>query len=147
MLIFLVDGPTQGNGQVYYSIKSVNTDATIFDIDPITGELSILQPARSDQVENGIYSLVVRATDAGTPPLHSDVKVTVTVGSTGNIKPVFDEESYQITVLENTEPGSFVTKVSAKDPDGPDNQIRYAFDAGAKDNFIIDEFAQNSRDA
>jgi len=32
-----VDGPTQGGGQVFYSIKSVNTDATVFDIDPITG--------------------------------------------------------------------------------------------------------------
>ena len=77
--------------------------------------------------------------------MHSDVKVTVTVGSTGNIKPVFGEEAYQITVLENTEPGSFVTKVSAKDPDGPDNQIRYAFDAGAKDNFVIDEFTGDIR--
>ena len=43
---------------------------------------------RSDQVDKGIYSLVVRATDAGNPPLYSDVKVTVTVGSTGNQKPI-----------------------------------------------------------
>ncbi len=31
------DGPSQGAGQVYYSIKSVNTDATLFGIDPVTG--------------------------------------------------------------------------------------------------------------
>lgn len=31
------DGPSQGDGQVFYSIKSVNTDATIFGIDPVTG--------------------------------------------------------------------------------------------------------------
>ena len=36
----------------------------------------------------------MRATDAGTPPLHSDVKVTVTAGSTGNQKPVFGQDQY-----------------------------------------------------
>ena len=32
-----LDGPTQGGGQVFYPIKSVNTDATVFNIDPISG--------------------------------------------------------------------------------------------------------------
>ena len=89
------DGPSQGGGQVFYSIKSVNTDATVFGIDSVTGQITIVQPVRSDQVEKGLYSLVVRATDAGTPPLHSDVKVTVTAGSTGNQKPVFGQQNYQ----------------------------------------------------
>ena len=38
-----LDGPAQGDGQVFYSIKSVNTDATVFGIDPVTGKLSIVQ--------------------------------------------------------------------------------------------------------
>ena len=41
-----LDGPTQGNGQVFYSIKSVNTDSTIFDIDGIGGEITLIRPAR-----------------------------------------------------------------------------------------------------
>ena len=41
-----LDGPTQGNGQVYYSIKSVNTDSTIFDIDETGGEITLIRPAR-----------------------------------------------------------------------------------------------------
>ncbi len=134
-----LDGPAQGDGQVFYSIKSVNTDATIFGIDPVSGELSIVQPVRSDQVQGGIYSLVVRATDAGSPPLHSDVKVTVTVGSNGNQKPKFVQDAYQVTVREDTSRGSFVLKVSAEDPDGPDDLIRYSLDIGAKDNFVINK--------
>ena len=94
---------------------------------------------RSDQVDKGIYSLVVRATDAGNPPLYSDVKVTVTVGSTGNQKPIFGEENYQVTIKENTPQGTSILNVNANDPDGPDTLIRYAFDAGAKDNFVINE--------
>lgn len=132
------DGPTQGGGQVFYSIKSVNTDATVFGIDPVTGEMSIVQPIRSDLVEGGLFSLVVRATDAGTPSLHSDVQVTITVGTNGNQIPVFDQESYEATITEDIEPGSFVLQVSANDPDGADNLIKYSLDTGAKDNFVID---------
>ena len=145
-----VDGPTQGGGKVFYSIKSVNTDATVFGIDPVTGEISIVQPVRSDQVENGLYSLVVRVTDAGTPPLHTDVKVTVTVGSIGNQKPVFGQQEYQTNVQEDAKPGSFVLKVSADDPDGPNDLLKYYLDIGAKDNFVIDERSGDirvSRDA
>ena len=97
-----------------------------------------------------LFEFIFRATDAGTPPLHSDVKVTVTVGSTGNQKPIFGQENYQVTVLENTKPGSFVMKVNATDPDGIDNRIKFAFDAGAKDNFVIDKTTGDirvSRDA
>ncbi len=132
------DGLTQGAGQVFYSIKSVNTDATLFGIDPVTGIMSIVQPVRSDQVEGGIYSLVVRATDAGTPPLHSDVKVTVIVGSNANQKPIFSEKFYEATIMETVALGSSVLRVQARDPDGPDNLIRYQLDSGAKDNFVID---------
>ena len=58
--------------------------------------------------------------------------------------------NYQVTVLENTKPGSFVMKVNATDPDGIDNRIKFAFDAGAKDNFVIDKTTGDirvSRDA
>ncbi len=34
------DGPAQGGGKVFYSLHSVNTDATAFDVDPTTGEVS-----------------------------------------------------------------------------------------------------------
>ena len=67
----------QGGGQVYYEIKSINTDATVFEMDPLTGELTMVQPARSDLVEGGQFSVVIRATDGGTPPLHSDIQVKI----------------------------------------------------------------------
>jgi hypothetical protein len=41
----------------------------------LSGELTMIQPARSDLVDGGKYTIVVRATDGGKPPLHSDVKV------------------------------------------------------------------------
>ena len=70
-----LDGPNQGGGKVYYEIKSINTDATAFTIDNISGEITMVQPVRSDLVEGGQFSIVIRATDGGSPPLHSDIQV------------------------------------------------------------------------
>jgi hypothetical protein len=42
----------------------------------VAGELTMIQPARADIVEGGKFTIVVRATDGGKPPLHSDVKVS-----------------------------------------------------------------------
>ena len=60
---------------MFYEIKSINTDATVFEIDPVSGELTMVQPARSELVEGGQFSVVIRAIDGGKPPLHSDIQV------------------------------------------------------------------------
>ena len=71
-------GPTQGDGAVYYSIKSINTDATVFEMDAVTGEITFGLPARADLVQDGQFSIVVRATDGGKDPgpLHTDIQVS-----------------------------------------------------------------------
>ena len=80
------DGPTQGGGRIFYSVHSINTERTVFSIDPVTGEISFVAPASSADTEAGQYDVVVRATDAGKPqPLHRDAKVTVRVGTVSNL--------------------------------------------------------------
>ncbi len=71
------DGPAQGGGKIFYSLHSVNTDATVFGVDPVGGEVTLVAPARAADTEAGRYDLVVRATDAGSDPapLFADVKV------------------------------------------------------------------------
>ena len=99
------DGPLQGDGKVFYTIQSINTDATVFQveyrslflklydmslikpevfkcqapvqnlspcflcsfnadefftpIDPVSGELTMTKPVRTEDTENGRYDLVV----------------------------------------------------------------------------------------
>ena len=80
------DGPTQGGGRIFYSIHSINTERTVFSIDPVTGEIAFVAPASSADTEAGRYDIVVRATDSGKPkPLHRDAKVTVRVGTVNNL--------------------------------------------------------------
>ena len=132
------DGALQGDGKVFYNIQSINTDAVVFQVDPMTGEMTMTKPVRTDDTENGRYDLVVRATDQGQPQqLHSDVKVVVEVGTSRNMKPRFDQLSYELSINENTEPGTEIMRVSARDPDGDNRGLRYFIHTGSKDNFVI----------
>lgn len=132
------DGPLQGGGKVFYTIKTINTDATVFQIDPISGEITMTKPVRVEDTENGRYDLVIRATDQGKPePLHGDVKVYVDVGSIRNQKPKFAQPRYDIAIRENAKTESDVIRVEADDPDGKNSDLRYSIHSGSKDNFVI----------
>jgi len=132
------DGPLQGGGKVFYTIKSINTDATVFQIDPMSGEITMTKPVRVEDTENGRYDLVIRATDQGKPePLHGDVKVFIDVGSIRNQKPKFTQPRYDIAIRENAEVESDVIRVEADDPDGKNSDLVYSIHSGSKDNFVI----------
>ncbi|XP_033194669.1 cadherin 74A isoform X1 [Bombus vancouverensis nearcticus] len=143
-----VDGPAQGNGKVTYSISSHNSMTNgVFKINSETGEVTMAKAVRSDDTERGIYELIIRATDAGTPPLYSEAKLSVRVGVPGNQKPIFrgnyksnvpGPSTYRARLLENASPGTEVIRVVANDPDGRDNLLQYHIASGAKDNFVID---------
>jgi ELWxxDGT repeat protein len=66
-----------------YSIVSqkdaTDTDVSIFSIESTKGSLSIPTAGLLDFESNGSYTLVVRVTDDGTPPLSTDHSMTVTV--------------------------------------------------------------------
>jgi hypothetical protein len=124
---------------VFYTIRSINTDATVFVIDPMTGELTMTKPVRVEDTENGRYDLVVRATDQGRPePLYTDVEVFVSVGRTRNQRPRFAQPRQEVTIPENAVAGDILIQMKAEDPDGPDTDLRYLIHDGSKDNFLID---------
>lgn len=133
-----IDGPAQGGGKIFYDIHSINSESTVFKIDPLTGEMSFVQPAEGTDTEKGRYEIVVRATDGGKPPLSNDVAVVVKVGSISNEKPRFEQPLYEFMVKEDATKGEDVAQVRATDPDGDNEQLRYHIHSGAKDNFVID---------
>lgn len=163
-----VDGPTQGNGRIKYSIESdnsINNKGRAFEIDEDTGELSIVDKLDSMDTPRGQYELIIRATDYGIPALHNDTRVYIRVGVPGNQRPTFkgnyhlykhtgnnqtldntneysfdlNPMNYKATIKENAKPGDTVTKVTASDPDGLDALLVYSIVSGSKDNFVIHE--------
>uniref|UniRef100_A0A182IQZ1 Cadherin domain-containing protein n=1 Tax=Anopheles atroparvus TaxID=41427 RepID=A0A182IQZ1_ANOAO len=144
------DGPQQGGGRVSYAIESENSvSGHVFTVDRESGEIRITRPVNSMDTDRGQYELLVVATDHGVPPLKNDTRVLVRVGISGNQRPIFQGHSvagrdipgppsYRATLPENAPAGTNVTQVSATDPDGLDDLLRYKI-VGASDNFVIDD--------
>ncbi|XP_004530778.1 cadherin-23 [Ceratitis capitata] len=146
------DGPTQGGGRVKYAIVSENSiSGNVFQIDEDSGEITLHKVAKSMDTERGEYELVISATDFGIPPLTNTTRILIRVGISGNQRPIFKGHfqnienvpvlgppSYRVSIPENAPAGYNVTTVSAHDPDGLDEQLRYRI-VGANDNFEIDE--------
>lgn len=79
-----VDGPTQGNGRVSYSIDTENSvSGHVFSIDAETGEIKIESAVSSVDTERGQYELIVTATDFGQSPLKNTTRVLIRVGISG----------------------------------------------------------------
>lgn len=77
------------------------------------GELRTL--ALLDREEQAVYHLLVKATDGGGRSCQA--AVVLTLEDVNDNAPEFTADPYTITVFENTEPGTLLTRVQATDAD------------------------------
>lgn len=72
------------------------------------------------------YNLTVVAEDLGNPPFKTVRQYTVRVKDENDNPPLFSKKLYEVSVLENNVPGSYVTTVVARDPDvGKNAKVSY----------------------
>ncbi|CAL8322135.1 unnamed protein product [Merluccius merluccius] len=72
------------------------------------------------------YNLTVVAQDLGSPPFRTTRQYTIRVADENDNAPGFTRPVYDISVLENNVPGSYVTTVVARDPDvGKNAKVSY----------------------
>ncbi|XP_061580429.1 protocadherin-8 [Cololabis saira] len=72
------------------------------------------------------YNLTVVAEDLGNPPFKTVRQYTISVTDENDNPPLFSKSLYEVSVLENNIPGSYVTTVVARDPDaGKNAQVSY----------------------
>ncbi|KAK1789318.1 hypothetical protein P4O66_015254, partial [Electrophorus voltai] len=67
------------------------------------------------------YTVVVTASDAGSPPLSSQKTFVVSLSDVNDNAPAFSQPSYSVDIAENNAPGAPIAAVSASDPDLGDN--------------------------
>lgn len=80
-----------------------------------------------DREEKPVYDLSVEATDAGTPPLRAVRTFRLLVTDVNDNAPKFERERYEAHLLEASEPGTSVLRVTATDLDeGANSAIRYS---------------------
>lgn len=96
-----------------YAIESGNTDAA-FAIDPVTGEITVVNAAALDFEATPSFSLVVSVADSGTPGLTSSAGVTIALADL-NETPEISGGAFSLA--ENSVNGTAVGSVTATDPD------------------------------
>nr|XP_015205333.1 PREDICTED: protocadherin Fat 2 [Lepisosteus oculatus] len=112
-----IDPDTDTNGQVSYRLESESDSINdVFMIDNESGWITTLK--ETDCETNGFYVFHVVATDhGGKVKLSSSALVNVTITDENDSPPVFTEEVYQGSVVENSPPGEDITTVSTTDAD------------------------------
>ncbi|XP_036380438.1 protocadherin beta-15-like [Megalops cyprinoides] len=81
-----------------------------------------------DREKEEEHSLLLTAVDGGNPTRSGTVNIQVVVIDVNDNAPVFLQATYEVSVLENAPPGTFVVRVSATDKDaGSNGEITYYF--------------------
>uniref|UniRef100_A0A3Q2TYG1 Protocadherin-16 n=1 Tax=Fundulus heteroclitus TaxID=8078 RepID=A0A3Q2TYG1_FUNHE len=84
-----------------------------------------------DRETNEYYELTVSVSDRGTPPLNSSSIVKVMVTDCNDNAPVFSSTEYYAQVSENSQIGTSLVQVSARDPDlGVNGLVHYEIISG-----------------
>uniref|UniRef100_A0A3Q3FBD3 FAT atypical cadherin 3b n=1 Tax=Labrus bergylta TaxID=56723 RepID=A0A3Q3FBD3_9LABR len=98
------------NGKLTYSIEAGNSGG-VFGIDNTTGLIYIAKDLDTNSL--GFYTLTVRVTDSGFPPLMATATARISLILSDFSKPKFSQKEYQAEIMENSTIGTHVTTVSA----------------------------------
>ncbi|ESO87058.1 hypothetical protein LOTGIDRAFT_229248 [Lottia gigantea] len=121
--VIATDSDLGSNGEIRYSIDRGGLDN--FEINPISGVITVSSRANFDYDAAKGYSVVIYATDRGSPPQTGTATVFITLTDANNKPPVIKEENYNRNVPDNAPIGTLVIKINATDTDST-SLIRYS---------------------
>ncbi|XP_030634016.1 protocadherin-16 [Chanos chanos] len=118
------------NGEVQYSILHEHgRHSEWFTIDSITGIIITL--TQLDYEIDPTPTLVIMATDGGRPSLSSTAVVKVILQDINDNEPIFGSNFYNVSIKENTAPGTCFMEVTATDADGGSfGSVTYSLGSG-----------------
>ncbi|KAL3057632.1 hypothetical protein OYC64_007983 [Pagothenia borchgrevinki] len=118
------------NGDINYSIlRDQGAYSNWFSIDSVTGIITTL--SQLDYEKNPNPSITVLASDGGKPPLSSSAVVNIVLQDINDNEPVFEKNFYNVSIKENTSPGTCILEVTATDADGGSfGSITYSLGSG-----------------
>uniref|UniRef100_A0A8C5B3M5 Si:ch73-379j16.2 n=1 Tax=Gadus morhua TaxID=8049 RepID=A0A8C5B3M5_GADMO len=96
---------------------------------------------RENQAE---HVLVLTALDGGNPSKSGKLNLTITVLDTNDNRPIFSQDTYTVSLVENAPFGTLVVKLNATDLDlGLNSEIEYSFGKTQKKK-VLDAFSLDS---
>eukprot|EP00095_Tigriopus_kingsejongensis_P008988 snap_masked-scaffold783_size97670-processed-gene-0.6 protein:Tk08988 transcript:snap_masked-scaffold783_size97670-processed-gene-0.6-mRNA-1 annotation:"PREDICTED: uncharacterized protein LOC100879829" len=133
------------NNEVVYRILSGAKDKLLIDAE--TGMISVSPGANLDpdltSPKTFFYFLEIAALDGGfgSSQLSSIAEVNVSISDVNNKNPYF-EQVEPVTIVENSNTGTFVTRVIAQDPDS-NAKLMYSLDDSKSESFNEDDVPIN----
>ncbi|XP_028272374.1 protocadherin-20 [Parambassis ranga] len=128
------DADSGNNGRVTYRLDKHTS--TIFNIDSVTGQLSVSAPL--DREQQAVHKLTVFARDSGSPPLESMATVSIRVLDQNDNAPVFLTPHFIFFIPENVPLFSQVGRIEVKDPDEGENGNTELHVVNSSGPFVVD---------
>ncbi|XP_053097334.1 protocadherin gamma-A12-like [Pangasianodon hypophthalmus] len=117
-IINVQDKDSEDNRKVRCSIQ----ENVPFRLNPsIKNYFSLVTTSLLDREKEPDYNITITATDGGSPPLSSSMTIHLSVSDINDNPPVFEQQSYTAYVMENNQPGTSISSVTARDPDWRQN--------------------------
>ena len=126
------------NSFVTYTLNSADIDRA-FIIDSITGVISVNRELDFEARQS--YTLVVTATDGGTPQRNGTLTINLNVLDENDNPPIINNTLPEFIIIENIPVGTLVGQLAATDADsGVNAQLVFEIVNGNEANrFVIDE--------
>ncbi|XP_049897728.1 protocadherin gamma-C5-like [Epinephelus moara] len=97
-----------------------------------------------DREKKAVQQLLLTALDGGNPVMSGTSQITITVLDVNDNFPVFDKNTYKVSLAENTAKDTFVIKITATDADeGPNGEVEFSFGSRTPDS-VLSVFEINS---
>ncbi|XP_067313968.1 protocadherin alpha-8-like [Pseudorasbora parva] len=109
------DSGTNGEVEYTYGRNMKPKIREIFQLDQATGEIRV--KGLIDFEENEIYSLMIRASDKGLPPLNNDCQLIIKVEDVNDNKPEIQVTSLSNVISEDAKIGTVISLISVSDKD------------------------------
>lgn len=128
------DADSGSNSMVTYGLDKHTS--TIFNIDPVTGQLSV--SVSLDREQQGVHQVTVFARDSGSPPLESVATVSIRVLDQNDNAPTFVTPHFIFFIPENAAQYSPVGMLGVTDPDEGENGKLALRAVNSSGPFVVD---------
>ncbi|XP_030648881.1 protocadherin gamma-A11-like [Chanos chanos] len=92
----------------------------------LTNEYNLVTDSTLDREHTQEYNITITAADGGSPSLSTKETLTLKISDVNDHAPQFEQQTYNVYVLENNSPSVSIISVKAEDADwGPNARVSY----------------------
>uniref|UniRef100_A0A3Q3H3B4 Cadherin domain-containing protein n=1 Tax=Labrus bergylta TaxID=56723 RepID=A0A3Q3H3B4_9LABR len=116
-------------------------------ISSLSNYYSLVSDSAFDREKTPEYNITITATDSGSPPLSSAIKLHLILSDINDNPPLFDNLIYNAVITENNSPGISIITVNALDSDSNQNaRISYILENTQVGGFPVSTYVSLNSD-